>query len=237
MYKAYRRGPSWETAPDGDGECACGEILPDLSRKVYSICYHRFFFEYLRKQDARVDARNHRTKQEKRGGGWPLKAFFLTIALSVVISFFSETTMLGVSLPVAVAVLLFIICIGIAFDIIGTAVAVQDVTDFTAMASKRIHGARRAIRLVQRADRVANICNDVVGDICGIVSGAMGAAIAGRLLLSGGSGGELLVGIAVSSLIAGVTVGGKAAGKRYALQNSRSVVFLVARLLSIFDKT
>ena len=50
------------------------------------------------------------------------------------------------------------------------AVTIQDVTAYTAMASKRIRGAKHSIRLVQNSAMVANICNDVVGDICGIVS-------------------------------------------------------------------
>ena len=90
------------------------------------------------------------------------------------LSFLSETVLLGVPLYVAVFVLVFIIFIGILFDIIGVAVTIQDVTAYTAMASKRIRGAKHSIRLVQNSAMVANICNDVVGDICGIVSGSDG---------------------------------------------------------------
>ena len=39
-------------------------------------------------------------------------------------------------------------------------------------------GAKVSLKLMRRASVVANICCDVVGDICGIVSGALGATIA-----------------------------------------------------------
>lgn len=174
-------------------------------------------------------------KPTKKTDRWPLTAFFLTLCLSLVFSAFSETVLFGVPLAAALAVLALIVCIGIAADTIGVAVTVQDVTVYTAMASKKIRGAKQAIRLVQNSTRVSNICNDVIGDICGIVSGAMGAAIASQLIFSSEKTGDLIVSIAVSSLIAAFTVGGKALGKRYAIRNSREIVFAVAKVLALFE--
>ncbi|MDD3921364.1 MAG: Mg2+ and Co2+ transporter CorB, partial [Eubacteriales bacterium] len=125
----------------------------------------------------------------------------MTFALAMLFSFFAETTLVGVPIPVAVLVLAIIILIGIVFDVVGIAVTFQEVTAYTAMASKRIPGAKQAIRLVQESDTVSNICNDVVGDICGIVSGAMGAAISLRLITASKGVSELLVGIVISGLI------------------------------------
>lgn len=178
-------------------------------------------------------APSKRSKKQKNREFWPVKVFFLTFALAMLISFFSQTTLLGVSPPVALLVLFCIILIGIVSDIVGIAVTYENVTAYTAMASKRIRGARQAIRLVQSADTVSNICNDVVGDICGIVSGAMGAAIAARLILSASQLGDLLSGIGVSSLIAAMTVGGKAVGKKIAVRHSHEVVFALGRLLAV----
>jgi hypothetical protein len=178
-------------------------------------------------------APSKRSKKQKNKEFWPVKVFFLTFALAMLISFFSQTTLLGVSLPVALLVLFCIILIGIISDIVGIAVTYENVTAYTAMASKRIRGARQAIRLVQSADTVSNICNDVVGDICGIVSGAMGAAIAARLIVSASQIGDLLSGIGVSSLIAAMTVGGKAVGKKIAVRHSHEVVFALGRVLAV----
>jgi len=180
-----------------------------------------------------MDGSRPKQKHKKRDL-WPVKVFFLTFVLAMIFNLFSETSMSGATLIVAVLVLLFIVLVGIVFDIVGIAVTCQDITAYTAMASKKINGARESIRLIQSASMVSNICNDVVGDICGIVSGAMGAAITARLLMAASDESEMLLGIIISSLIAAVTVGGKALGKRIAMRKSHQIVFAVGRMMSIF---
>lgn len=175
------------------------------------------------------------TKSKKRNN-WPVKVFFLTFILAMIFSFFSETTLIGVSVPVAVLVLFLIVLVGILFDVVGIAVTYQDITAYTAMASKKISGSKQAIKLVQNASMVSNICNDVVGDICGIISGAMGAAIAGKLILTMNTVSEFMLAIIISSLIAAFTVGGKACGKKYAIQYSHQIVFFVGRVFAVFSK-
>ncbi|MDL2234797.1 hypothetical protein LJC07_01415 [Christensenellaceae bacterium OttesenSCG-928-L17] len=174
-------------------------------------------------------------RKKKKADFWPVKVFFLTFILAFAFSLFSETTLLGVSIPMALLVLLFIILIGIAFDIVGIAVTFQDVSAYTSMASKKIRGAHQAMRLVQSAGTVSNICNDVVGDICSIISGAMGAAIAARLIAAAVNMQELWLGIIISSLIAAFTVGGKALGKKFAMRNSQKIVFFIGRALALFS--
>lgn len=178
---------------------------------------------------------NKPKKKKSKVNTWPLKAFFITFITAMILSFFSETTLLGVSLPVAIGVLVLIIAVGIIFDIVGIAVTLQDVTAYTAMASKKIRGAKQAIKLVQKASLVSNICNDVVGDICGIISGAMGAAIAIRLIASSAYLSDLWVNIIISSLIAGITVSGKACGKSVSAKYSRQIVFFIGRLGAAFS--
>jgi len=94
----------------------------------------------------------------------------------------------------------------------------------------------QAIRLVQNAERVSNICNDVVGDICGIVSGAMGAAIIGRLVVHASDAQTLFYNVFLSALIAAITVGGKAFGKQFAMRYSKDIVFMAARVYAFFQK-
>lgn len=185
-------------------------------------------------QQKKSDAKNRRRK--KKRDIWPVKVFFITLAIALVLSFLSETVLLGVPLYVAVFVLVFIIFIGILFDIIGVAVTIQDVTAYTAMASKRIRGAKHSISLVQNSAMVANICNDVVGDICGIVSGAMGAAVAASIIISAATTEALIVNVAISALIAAITVSGKASGKRIATKHSQRIVFMVGKLFALFSK-
>jgi CBS domain containing-hemolysin-like protein len=105
------------------------------------------------------------------------------------------------------------------------------------MASNRIKGAKTAVKLLKNAEKVNNICSDVIGDICGIISGALGAAIVLKIFSSGGINADTsIISILFSSLTAAITVGGKALGKRIAMTNSREIVYFVARVLSVFSK-
>ena len=179
-----------------------------------------------------------RQKQQKKDkhDRWPVTAFFIAFGLAIVLSFFSETTLAGLPLPAAVIMLLLIVFIGIVADTLGTALAIENVTAYTAMASKKIRGAKEAIRLVRNADRLSNICNDIIGDICSIVSGAMGVAIIARLFSGASENRTFLYNILLSSLISGITVFGKAIGKKLALERSHDIVFQTARIVSWFHR-
>lgn len=129
-------------------------------------------------------------------------------------------------------VLIIVILIGVIFDIIGTAVSVAGQSHLNAKASRRIPGAKKALSLVKNASRVANICNDVVGDICGTVSGGLGTALAAVLITSGGAWG-LLCSVGISGCIAAATVAGKALGKNLALSRADEIIFRVGCLLDL----
>jgi CBS domain containing-hemolysin-like protein len=89
--------------------------------------------------------------------------------------------------------------------------------------------------LLRNAGRVSSFCNDVVGDICGIVSGTTAAVIVVRLqtLLDIHS---VLLGAGVTAVISGLTIGGKALGKSLAINQSTRVVFLAGKLLHVFHR-
>ena len=112
----------------------------------------------------------------------------------------------------ALLILALFIGVGILFDIVGVAVTAADPKPFHAMASHKEKGAKEALMLLRNASRVSSVCNDVVGDICGIVSGATGAVIVTQLqkVLSLRS---VLFSVGVTALISGLTIGGKALGK------------------------
>ena len=82
--------------------------------------------------------------------------------------------------------------------------------------------------------KVSSVCNDVIGDIAGVVSGATGAAIAAQLFSESASG--FWLSLTLTSLIAAVTVGGKALGKQYAVRYNEKIVYWVAKLLCGFQK-
>lgn len=174
--------------------------------------------------------------KKKKKNNWPVKVIFLTFFITVLLSFFSKTTLIGVPIYVAVLVLIFIISVGIVFDIIGVAVTFENPVAYNAMAAKKIRGAKQALNLVKNASTISSICNDVVGDICGIVSGAMGAAIVAKIVSSTKDFDELLLSVFVSSIVAAATVGGKAFGKTIALKNSHRIVFSVGKIMSVFSR-
>ena len=173
-------------------------------------------------------------KKDKRGRDhlrWTLRIFLLSVALSAVLSLCSGAALDGAGLVTAIVILLFFVALGIVFDVIGVAATAADPKPFHAMASHRVRGAKQAIALIKNADKVASFCNDVVGDICGIVSGSTAAVIVTQLRM-GLSVNALLLSTAVTALISGLTIGGKALGKRFAIVRSKKVVFFVAKLMA-----
>ena len=101
---------------------------------------------------------------------------------------------------------------------------------FHSMAAHKEKGAKAAIRLLQNANQVSSVCNDVVGDICGIVSGSTAAVIVTHLQRDL-STTSVLISIGATALISGITIGGKALGKTVAINQCTSVVYRVARIM------
>ena len=154
---------------------------------------------------------------------------------SAVLSFFSSTALEGTGYVVSFTVLAVFIGLGIVFDMVGVAVTAADPRPFHSMAAHKEKGAKEALKLLRNADRVSSVCNDVVGDICGIVSGATGAVIVARLQ-KGLDLESVLISVGVTALISGATIGGKALGKPFAMNQSKRVVHLAGRFLHLFHR-
>ena len=165
-----------------------------------------------------------------------MKVFFLSIAISAVLSLLSSEVLESAGLILACGVLAFFILLGIVFDIVGVAVTASDERPFHSMAARKVPGAREALRLIRRANQVSSFCNDVVGDICGIVSGTTTAVIVVRLQAAFSLPESVLLSVAVTALVSGLTIGGKALGKTVALNKSTSVVYWVGRFLHLFHR-
>ncbi|MBR7146527.1 MAG: hypothetical protein IKD11_02270 [Oscillospiraceae bacterium] len=159
-----------------------------------------------------------------------MRVFLLSVSISALLSFLSEIVLEQTGFIIAVVVMMCFVGLGIVFDIIGVAVTAADTKPFFSMASHRTKGAKEAIWLINNANKVSSICNDVVGDICGIVSGTTGAVIVLELQQKFGLR-ALFVSIVVTALISGLTIGGKAVGKEIAMKKSKQVVYFVAKLI------
>ncbi len=158
---------------------------------------------------------------------------FITFFIALVMSVGSQLLVNAINnLAIALILLFFIILLGILFDLIGTAVTAADIAPFNAMAAKKINGAPQAVQIVFKADVVANFCNDVVGDIAGTLSGALGAGIVIGFSQMFAFVDVVLASAVMTSLIAGLTVGGKAIGKKIALNNANEIILRVALLLT-----
>ena len=169
----------------------------------------------------------NKKKQKKRGNvGWIVFIFLLTVLISSTIAFLSSTLLAGAGLVGAFLVLFVIIFLGILFDIIGVAVMSADEKPLHSMAAKKRPGATEALTLLRNAEKVSSFCNDVIGDICGVVSGSASAVVA-VLALSGI--GDPWSGLVMSALVAGVTIAGKACGKNVAMNNATSIVYMVSK--------
>jgi len=174
-----------------------------------------------------------RTNRKK----WLLKISIITLILTYILGIFSEMFVRNMQNTfLALLAILFIIFIGVIFDIIGIAVAAAEEVPFLSMASKKIKGANQALILIRNASQVSSFCNDVVGDICGILSGSAGTILVAKLVITGKSLDETFLSIVISSLIAALTVGGKAFGKSFAMENSQKILLYVGRVLYLFDK-
>lgn len=206
-----------------------GENLPDLSRKINRFCHHKI--RIFREEQELDDSKPPKSKKDpqKRMVFWIVKIFCLTVAISSAFSLISSILLDDASPALAFLLLIFIIAIGIVFDVVGVAVTAADVRPFHSMAAKKKKGAKEAVNLIQNADHVSSICNDVIGDICGIVSGSASAAIVASALA--GLMKPTVATIIMSALVAGLTVGGKAIGKYFAIHNATGIVLLAAKVV------
>lgn len=171
----------------------------------------------------------------RRAVSWVIFVFLLSFVLSLLMSWSSSTALSTVGITLATLTVLILVTIGILFDILGVAVTSADKPPLVAMTTRRVPGARQALWMVQNADRMASICNDVVGDICGIVSGATGAVIVARLQ-KGLNLESVLISVGVTALISGLTIGGKALSKTFAMKQSTRVVYWAGRFLHVFHR-
>jgi CBS domain containing-hemolysin-like protein len=142
----------------------------------------------------------------------------------------------NVNLFFAFIILIAIILFGILFDIIGVAVTAAEEVPFHSMASRKVKGAKTAVKLIRNADKVSNFCNDVIGDVCGVISGGTGAVIIGKIIGASNIHNKLILTLAISATIASITVGGKAFGKNFAISESNNIIYFVAWIIESIKK-
>lgn len=185
-------------------------------------------------EDKKVKFKQNGASTRKKNVIWILVITIVSFFSSAVLSWAASDVLKVVDIFTAFLVIFFIVLVNIVADTVGTAVTAADETPFHAMASRKLYGAKKAIRLIRNADKVSNVCNDVIGDICGVISGAAGAYIIIRII---GDRSEItLIELVITGLIAAFTVGGKALGKIIAIGNSNYIVYrvgVIAQFLTV----
>ena len=139
-----------------------------------------------------MDNRSEKTEKGKKKSSsgvnvrWILTISAVSFVLSVTMSYLSEQALNNVGNLIAFFILFLFVFIGILFDVIGVAATAATEKRFHSMAARKVKGAKQSIWIIRNAEKVGSFCNDVVGDISGIISGATSAIIIARLTQGGG---------------------------------------------------
>ncbi len=174
-------------------------------------------------------------KKELINWSWILTILIISFVLSVSLSFISEISIKNTTLLISIIVTLIFIFLGILFDIIGVSVTASDEKIFHSMSSRKVRASKVAVKFKKNADKVSSFCCDVIGDICGVISGASGIAIV-TILVKTYSFSVLLTTLIVTGIISSLTIGGKALGKSFAINKSNIILYEFAKVVSIFYK-
>ncbi|WP_270182302.1 hypothetical protein [Alkalihalobacillus sp. CinArs1] len=174
-----------------------------------------------------------------RSLGWSTKVTVFTIFLASIFSSISTFVLSNASIVLGIMTVFFFITIGVISDTIGLSAAAAKESPFHAMASKRINGAKESVQVCKNAEVFSSFFNDVVGDICGIVSGSASAAVVLQLSLMAGQTDDSfyysITAIIFPSIVAGLTVGGKALCKEIAIRGSTKIIFMLGKIIYLLE--
>ena len=187
---------------------------------------------FFRKKDEKEELKNllvqtrrkEKIKKEKVNVKWICQIAIISFTISFGLSFVSEMAIPNLS-----------VLFGILFDIVGVSVTSADEKVFHSMNSRQVKGSKVAVLFKKNADKVSSFCCDVIGDICGIVSGASASAVSVGLAAAC-DWNLLFVSLTVAAIVASLTIGGKACGKSFAINKSDVILYEFAKFISIFYK-
>ena len=166
---------------------------------------------------------------------WIVLTTLLAFIVSALLAIVSELLIPEVSVLVNVIIIILFIAINIISDTIGVAIQSAEIKVFNSMSAKKLKGAKTAINLIKNKEKVSSFCSDVIGDICGVLSGTSGLTIAYRLSVLFNA--NIVISVAlITSIITAFTIAGKALGKMYAAEKNNELIYKVVKVLGIFSK-
>jgi len=167
---------------------------------------------------------------------WIFTITFFAFIITIVFSVLSDIVLSETGLIFGILIILLFISLGVVFDMVGISVASCKATSFHSMASRRVTASKTAIKLIKNSHKVSSFCNDVIGDICNIMSGTAGVVVTAVIAVKYELDYTIVL-LIVTSLIASLTIGGKAFGKDIAIKNNEKIVFRFAEVLSLVKKS
>src|SRR5690625_1784643 len=177
--------------------------------------------------------------QIKRSIKFSFTIAVITFVLAAIFSIISSSILSEVVWIVGLFIVFLIILVGILFDMLGIASTAANEAPFHAMASEKVKGAKESVIIIRNADKFASFSNDVIGDISGIVSGTASAIVVlqiAKLMGHGeGSAFQIILSVLLTSLVAALTVGGKAMGKYFAINKSTNIIIVVGKIISFIE--
>ena len=179
--------------------------------------------------------RKEKIKKELVDKKWITKIILISFVLSFSMSFISESTVPNLNLVGGILVALVFITLGIIFDIIGVSVTAASPKIFHSMNARKVRGANVAVKFKKNSEKVSSFCCDVVGDICGVVSGGTCVIIA-TALSKVVDLNPFVITLIVTAIVASITIGGKAIGKSFAINKCDIILYEFSKLVSYFYK-
>lgn len=175
---------------------------------------------------------NHKKNDKKKQGTLKhlLIVFSGTFFCATVVSFITNSAVEHITAAYLIfLILMLVVAVGVIFDAVGVASMSADIVPFNARSARKAPGAAITLKLLRKADVVANTCCDVIGDICGIVSGALGATLV--VFIGDGIVNTVLLSALMAGLVSSLTVGCKAMMKGVAIRNADRIMEVVGMIL------
>lgn len=195
----------------------------------------------IEKEESKKSKKKSREQIRRRKAIWySVRITLLAFVLGAIFAFIGEITEDRSNLIGSIILLVLLIAISIFFDGVGIAVTSCDLAPLTAMASKKVYGAKTAIKLVKNAPKVSSICSDLIGDTFGIISGVCATIIVFEWMVKMGTNDnkiELWITVAISAVVAALTIGGKSFVKNIAVNKSKEFTMFIAKTVAIFSKS
>lgn len=169
--------------------------------------------------------------KENNNYKWVVQVITLSFFISLIMSFIANEVVANVNLIGSLIVLIIIILIGVIFDMIGVSITVAEASMFHSLASKKVKESKVALKLINNAEKASNFCNDVVGDICGVLSGATSATVS--LAVSSMLNVNVMsTTFIITAFVSSLTIGLKALGKTTAIEQSEKIVLTISKVIS-----